>query len=60
MVLVPKRSDAALRNDFSNYTNWENMDSDQNDTAVKIINRENYETYSKDIITYNALSSANI
>jgi len=52
MVLVPKRSDAALRNDFSNYTNWENMDSDPKfDTAVKIINRENYETYSKDIIT---------
>ena len=46
MVIVPKRSDALLRNDFSNYTNWEDMDSDpRKNTSIKIINRTNYETY---------------
>ena len=52
LVLVPKRSDTVLRNDFSNYTNWEDMDSDPRfNTSIKIITRDNYETYTRDIIT---------
>ena len=52
LVLVPKRTDAATRNDFSNYTNWENMDIDPRfDVSVRIINRNNYESFNRDIIT---------
>ena len=38
VLVVPKRSDTLIRNDFSNYTNWEDMDSDPRfNTSIRLL-----------------------